>query len=182
MAVGQSKKSRKGSVKKGKSKAKRGKKKGAFKGQLFFVTGLLLAVVFLPTTFLLSIALLPTLAAAFVDRSKRKTKAVTVGAMNLAGSVPFMLELWFAGHDFEKAFDIVSDPKAIIVMYSAAAVGYLIDWAMTGIIASVLLQRGKARVKAITKRQNELVERWGKEVTGDVMMDEYGFSIEVKEE
>jgi len=137
-----------------------------------------MAIVFLPTTFMLSIAMLPTLAAAFVDRSKRKSKAITVGAMNLSGAVPFLLDLWTKGHNFEQAIEIVTNPKAIVVMYAAAAIGYLIDWAMTGIIASLLLQRGKARVKAIKKRQKELVDRWGKEVTREIAVDQYGFAIE----
>ena len=148
------------------------------KRQLFLMSGLLMAIVFLPTTVLLGIGMMPTIAAVFVDRSKRKTKAITVGAMNLAGSMPFVLELWTEGHNFDKAFSIVTDAKAIVVMYAAAAVGYLIDWAMTGIIAGFLLQRGKSRLKAIDKRQAELVDRWGEEVTGEVAVDQYGFALE----
>ena len=171
--------------KKNVSKNSGGKKKQnnkALKKQLFSVVGLLMAIVFLPTTFVLSISMLPTFAAFLVDRSKRKSKAITVGAMNLAGSVPFLLELWTEGHNFERGIEIITNPQAIIVMYAAAAVGYLIDWAMTGIIASFLLQRGKARAKSIKKRQAELIERWGKEVTGEVLVDKYGFTIEAKEE
>jgi len=158
--------------------AKKKAKSGGFKKQILSAAGLLMAIVFLPTTFMLSIAMLPTLAAAFVDRSKRKSKAITVGAMNLSGAVPFLLDLWTKGHNFEQAIEIVTNPKAIVVMYAAAAIGYLIDWAMTGIIASLLLQRGKARVKAIKKRQKELVDRWGKEVTREIAVDQYGVAIE----
>ena len=167
-----------------KTKRRRQKRapKKTLKKQIFLILGLLMAVVFLPTTVLLSIAMMPTFAAAVVDKGKRKTKAITVGAMNLAGSMPFLLELWMQGHNFEKAFMIVTDAKAIVVMYAAAAVGYLIDWAMTGVIAGFLLQRGRARVSAIEKRQKELVERWGKEVTGEVAVDQYGFAIEKYEE
>ena len=137
-----------------------------------------MAIVFLPTTFVLVIALLPTFVAAMVDRSKRKTKAITVGAMNLAGVTPFLLELWTGGNNFAAAFDIIANPKAIVVIYSAAAIGYLIDWAMTGLVASVLVQRGHARKKAIIKRQEDLVEQWGEEVTGDYRLDEYGFRLD----
>ena len=167
-------------------KLKRRKQKKAsnktLKKQVFLILGLLMAVVFLPTTLLLSIAMIPTFVAAVVDKGRRKTKAITVGAMNLAGSMPFLLELWMEGHNFEKAFMIVTDAKAIVVMYAAAAVGYLIDWAMTGVIAGFLLQRGKTRVSAIEKRQKELVKRWGKEVTGEVAVDQYGFAVEGSEE
>lgn len=179
MAIGEHK-NIKGKKSKKAPKKRRGKK--AVKKQMFLVSGLLMAVVFLPTTVLLGVGMMPTFAAALVDRSKRKTKAITVGAMNLAGSVPFMLELWTEGHSFEKAFSIVTDAKAIVVMYAAAAVGYLIDWAMTGIIAGFLLQRGKSRLIAIDKRQKELVDRWGKEVTGEVAVDQYGFAIEKPKE
>ena len=165
-----------------KTSSKKKASKSAVKKQLFSVVGLMMAIVFLPTTFILSIAMLPTFVAFIVDRSKRKTKAITVGAMNLAGSVPFLLELWMKGHNFEQAIEIITNPKAIIVMYAAAAVGYLIDWAMTGIIASFLLQRGKARVKAIEKRQKELIERWGEEVTGELVVDKYGFAVDAKEQ
>lgn len=179
MAVAQQTKIRK---KKNKKKKKKNNNNKALKRQIFLIFGLLMAVVFLPTTFLLCIAMMPTFVAALVDKAKRKTRAITVGAMNVAGSMPFLLELWMEGHNFEKAFIIATDAKAIIVMYSAAAVGYLIDWAMTGVISGFLLQRGKARVKAIEKRQKELVERWGKEVTGEVAVDNYGFAIESSDE
>ncbi|MFK7840519.1 MAG: hypothetical protein AB8B83_09365 [Bdellovibrionales bacterium] len=158
--------------------AKKVQKKKSFKGQAFSVAGLLMAIVFLPTTLMLMIGTLPTFAALFVDRTKRKTKVVTVGVMNVAGCVPFILELWTKGHNFERAVEIISNPQAVVVMYSAAAVGYLIDWAMTGIVASFLLQRGKARSKAIKKRQEELVQRWGREITGEVNVDKYGFEVE----
>lgn len=147
-------------------------------GTIFLAAGVLLAVVFLPTTLFLSVAMLPTAVAFLTDRLKRKTKAITVGAMNLAGSLPFMLELWMHGHSFDKAFSIVVDLKSMIVVYAAAAVGYLIDWSMTGIVANILVQRGRARKKAIKKRQQELVKRWGVEVTGEVPMDPQGFKLE----
>lgn len=146
--------------------------------RIFMVVGLIMAAVFLPTTVLLLIGMLPTFVAALVDRSRRKTRAFTVGAINLAGCTPFLLEMWMEGQTFEKAISIVLDPTAIIVMYAAAAVGYMIDWAMVGIVASVLYQRGLARQEQITKRQKELVARWGHEVTGAVPLDEKGFPIE----
>ena len=152
-------------------------KSAVFQRNMFIGLGLIMAVVFLPSTFLLSISMLPTYVAALVDKGKRRTKAVTVGAMNLAGTLPFLLELWMQGHNFDKAFSITMDASAIVVIYSAAAVGYVIDWVMTGVVSKFLLQRGKSRIKGIEKRQEELVERWGKEVTGDVAVDQYGFPL-----
>ncbi len=159
-------------------KKKKPSKTKSLKATVFLVFGLLAGIVLLPTTVLLAVAMLPTFVAAFVDKEKGKTKAITVGAMNLAGSMPFLLELWFEDHSFEHAFSFVMDPMVIIIIYSTAVIGYLIDWGVTKIVSLFLLQRGKARVKAIDKRQKELVERWGKEVSGDFIVDNYGFAVE----
>lgn len=158
--------------------AKKKKKQRSFQSQIFLIVGVIMAAVFLPSTFLLLVGMLPTPFAVFVDRTKKKNKVITVGALNLAGCAPFLFELWTTGHDFERSVEIVTDPQAIVVMYSAAAVGYLISWAMTGIVASMMYQRGLARKKAVEKRQKELVERWGREVTGELPLDEFGFAID----
>lgn len=149
-----------------------------FKGQLLMIAGIITAVVFLPSTFMLLIGMIPTPFAILVDRTRAKNKVITVGSMNLAGCSPFLFELWTTDHSFEKAFDIITDPFAIIVMWSAAAVGYIVNWAMTGIVSATLYQKGLSRQKYIKKRQQELVERWGREVTGELPMDAEGFPVE----
>lgn len=182
MAIGQYKKVVRKPVKAVKKQKTKGPAEAKqLKAKIFSAVGVLMGVVFLPTTVLLFVAMMPTFVAAVVDRAKRKTKAITVGAMNLAGATPFVLELWMQEHSFAKAFDIVTDAKAIIVIYSAAVIGYLIDWAMTSVVAGFLLQRGKSRSKAIKKRQKDLIERWGREVSGEVAMDQYGFALKDKE-
>lgn len=149
-----------------------------YHGQILMIFGGITAAVFLPTTALLSIGCLPTVVAAFVDNSRRKTRAITVGAMNVAGCAPFVFELWQHGNGMTKAMSLVMDPMAIVVMYVAAAVGYLIDWSMTGIVANLLHQRGLARQQAIIARQETLVDVWGREVTGEMPLDQWGFALE----
>ncbi len=145
--------------------------------QILGLFGFLTAVVFMPTTIMLFFGMLPTVGAALMDRSGRGIKAVTVGAMNLAGAFPFLLSLWTTGHSSENAISLISDPRTIIVIYSAAAVGYLIDWAMGGLVATVLIQQSSSRMKEIKKRQQELVQQWGQEVTGEMPLDAYGFPV-----
>ncbi len=140
--------------------------------------GFIAMIVFLPTTIFLFFAMMPTLVASLVDRSGKGTRALTVGAMNLAGSTPFLLELWTGGHTAENALTLISNPRTIIVIYCAAGIGYLIDWAMSGIVATVMIQRSASRLKEIKKRQADLVERWGQEVTGLLPLDAYGFPFE----
>jgi len=104
---------------------------------------------FMSSALLIIIGLLPMFVAFFVDKSAKKTKAVTVGAMNIAGIMPFLMELWMGDNSMEKAVTIIMAPMAIIVVYSAAGVGYIIDWAGTMAVASFMYQRGVARKKAI---------------------------------
>ncbi|MCC6597249.1 MAG: hypothetical protein IT559_00470 [Alphaproteobacteria bacterium] len=161
-----------------KKEAKKKKRSGAkFKVQIFLIGFLLLSAVFLPTAVLLFISLMPMFAAFFIDTTKKKLKTVTVGAMNMAGCMPFLMELWTSDHTLEKSLDIILDPMAIIVVYAAAGVGYLIDWTLTSLVASMAYQRAISRKKAIEERQAALIERWGLEVNGTIPLDAEGFPL-----
>lgn len=153
------------------------KKSLGWKGQVLFIAGIFTGAIFLPSTILLLVGMIPTPFALLTDRTRAKSKVITVGAMNLAGCSPFLFQLWTVDHSYGKSLSIVTDPFAIVVMWSAAAVGYILNWSMTGIVSSVLYQRGQARQKGIQKRQKELVERWGQEVTGDLPLDAQGFPL-----
>lgn len=139
---------------------------------------LLTAVVFMPTTVILLFGMLPTIVIVFFDSNKKKTKAMTVGFLNFAGCTPFILHLWYEGHVMENAVMIAFDPRFMIVMCSAAGIGHLIDWAMSGIVGTVMLERGKSRIEEIQKHQKSLVERWGPEVTGELPLDSRGFPVQ----
>ncbi len=154
------------------------KKKGGVLQKIRILGMVLVAFIFLPTTIMMLFALLPTVVAALIDRSGKLTKALTVGSMNLAGTMPFLLQLWTTGHSVENALVIISDPRTIIVIYCAAGIGYLIEWAMSGLVGSIMVQSSGARLKEIKKRQLALIARWGEEVTGDIPLDTYGFPVE----
>jgi len=162
-------------------KKKKQKKKISGKGQILGLVGLLTAIVFMPTTIMLMMGMIPTAVAAVIDKSGKGTKALTVGAMNLAGCTPFLIKLWTGGHTAELAVTLISDPRAMSIMYAGAGIGYLIDWAMSGIVGTIMLQRSTVRLKEIEARQAELVARWGREVTSEIMLDPYGFPIDAAE-
>ncbi len=156
-----------------KSKKKAGR---SWQIQLMLVFILLAGIAAMSTTMLLLIGMLPTFVALFIDRTAEKTRVLTVGAMNAAGCTPFILQLWTTGAAMDNALTIITDPLTIVVMYCAAGVGYIIDWSISGLVGSVMVQRGGLRRNQIAKRQAELVERWGPEVTGDSPVDAYGFA------
>ncbi len=150
-----------------KSKDSKSKKAGfGIKGRLFMIAFILLGLTFLPTSMLLFVGMLPSLVAFLVNSRGIGARASTVSAMNLAGCVPFVFKLWSSGNDFETSLDIISGEQAILVMYTAAAFGYMIDWVVTGIVSSYLYQKGMLRMEAIRKRQKALVEMWGENVSG----------------
>jgi len=157
--------------------AKRRKRKAGstWKAQVFLIMGLILCVMFSAVAIIMVVGMIPTIVAAIVDRTKGKIRTLTVGAMNFAGCAPFMIEVFKHGNNMSTAITYILQPRTIVVMYFAAGMGYLIDWAMTGIVSSIMVQRAKRRVKDIQKGQKDLIERWGPEVTGTIPLDEYGF-------
>ena len=93
--------------------------------------------------------------------------------------MPFLLDLW-GEQTFRHALVIIANPRTEIVMYSAAALGYLIDWAMGGIVRTVMMQTASLRLKDIDRQKTALVKRWGEEVTGAVPLDAQGYPLEKK--
>lgn len=161
-----------------KKKKSKGKKKNSFSLTFIFLAGV--ALIFMPTTILLFFGMLPTLVAALIDRSRKGTKALTVGAMNLAGCTPYLLELWVGHHTVDMALQLASNPGNIVMMYGAAAIGYMIDWMMAGVVTGIMVHNSTARIKEIEKSQKTLIERWGREVTGELVLDAYGFPVEAE--
>lgn len=144
------------------------KKKLGAKTTIMMIGLVFLGLIFMPTSFLLLVGLIPSWVAIFIGAITRGTRPATVVAMNLAGCMPFVMKLWSQGHTFENAVYIISDAQVITIIYTAAFFGYLIDWVVTGLVASYLYQKGKGRMKAIKKRQDELIKSWGEEVAGRV--------------
>ncbi len=155
----------------------------SFKARLLMVFVLMVGLVFLPTSMLLFFGMIPSMVAFFVSGRGYGARASTISAMNLAGCIPFVFKLWSMENDFEASFKIITNMNYMSIIYVSALFGYLIDWVMTGLMSSFLYQKGMNRMKAIKKRQELLIEQWGKGVTGVVendageeeKVDEYGF-------
>lgn len=147
---------------------------------LLAVAGLACALAFLPSSLLLFFGLMPTFAALLVDPTPDRIKTMTVACMNVAGIVPFLLELWTSGQaqDIMKAFEIIARAETLITMYGAAAGGYLLFYGVTSLVATVMLNNGRGRLEAVSKRMIELERKWGREVTGQIPLDDRGFPID----
>ena len=125
------------------------------------------ALVFLPSTIVFSVCMIPTLVAAIVDNHQQRTAWLTVGAMNLAGTVPIWFSLWDMGHTVSAAFQLVSTSGTIILSYGGAVVGWIIYYNVTPFVATIVLGKNEARYKTIERRQKELIKKWGEEVVSN---------------
>lgn len=164
-------------AKKKKKKAK--KKKGlGFKGFFLALCAAVMAIMFLPTTFLLAFGMLPTLVALGIDRDPGKNKSVTIGAMNFAGCFPYLVGIWSQGNPMDAAMSYLANPVTVVIMYGAAAIGYLINWFVTLGVASILAKRSEMRIKRIEEEKKALEERWGTKVNGNYILDDFGFPIQ----
>lgn len=165
-------------AKKKKTKKKNTKKTVGFRFILMLFLLALMSVMFLPTTLLLAVGMLPTLVAFVIDTDPAKNKSFTIGAMNFAGCFPFLLGIWQSQDAMYAAISYLADPKTVVVMYSAALLGYMINWIVAIAISSLLVKRAQMRIKKIEEQKLAMEERWGVKVNGMYNLDEYGFPIQ----
>lgn len=152
--------------------------------QLFLIVALACAVLFAPTTMIIFFGMLPTIGANLMDKTRGKSRAMCVGMMNLAGVMPFVLELWLstAPNSIDNALKVLMEPKSIVIMYVMAATGYAIESTVTGMVATIMQQRAVARLKQIEQILTEMQDRWGYFVDGSVKLDDYGFPVKSDDE
>jgi len=162
-----------------KNKNKKRHKLG-LKGQILLAMAIVTATIFIASAVFLMIAMVPTFVSLIVDRSKERLKSYTVGFLNFAGAFPFLLDIITTNHTIDYALIIATQPLTIAIIYAAAATGHLINWAVVGIIANILVQKGQKRLSVIMKRKATLKERWGEEVTGELELDADGFPLEME--
>ena len=129
---------------------------------------LVMAVFYFPTTVLFCGCMLPAFVAALVDNKPDRTAGPTVGALNLAGTVPAWLELWHMGGRIEHAIALLLQPKTLLLAYAAAAVGWMIYFHVPEIVSGMLAKRAQKRLGDIDRRQQELARKWGPQIAADI--------------
>lgn len=120
----------------------------------------------MPTSVLVLAGLAPTFVAYLIDRDPEKSAAITVGAMNLCGVAPFVVRLWQRGHEMAVTLRMLADPGTWLVMFGAAAIGWLMYFFIPQIVAAFITLRNQTRIKELEERRSLLVADWGTEVMG----------------
>jgi hypothetical protein len=133
---------------------------------LTVIVVVVLAMTALPLCILVVAGTLPTVVAALVDRHQRRYLARTVGAMNLAGVLPGALHMWESGITFASLQQVIDSPYNWLVMYGAAAVGWVLYFCVPPVVAMVVEIKVDESKRRLEARAKALIEEWGEEVTG----------------
>ncbi len=153
-----------------KEKKEDGKKKGGAKLILFMIL-LGCVVPFGVPTLLVCLGLLPTLVALVTDADEKRSSLATIGYLNFAGVLPFLVELWQKGQTMEAAWAIVRDPFSWVVMFGAAGVGHLILYTVPAIVASMVLMKQESRLRTLREGIAQLEAIWGADVTNALPLE-----------
>jgi hypothetical protein len=150
--------------------AQQDKQKGGGNGKLV-MTGLLMlpvVAVLLPSFIVLTANMAPTVVAYVVDRSREKYLAITVGLLNICGTLPALAGLWQQDQSYAAALDIAGNPLHWLMAYGAAAIGWVIYLGLPPILGHYYGITSQARLLNHQRKQQILVEAWGDEVRGEI--------------
>ncbi|MCL2469919.1 MAG: hypothetical protein FWF24_06825 [Alphaproteobacteria bacterium] len=152
-----------------KEKTPKAKGKGRFKKILFLLILLAIAPKALPT-FLLCVGLLPTLVAWMFSSKDDRYELAAIGYLNLAGVLPFILDLWEKGQRMEEAMRIAHEPYTWVIMFGAAGLGWLIMFALPPFVAAFTATTHESRLRTLQEARQELEKIWGPKVGSDESM------------
>ena len=131
---------------------------------LYTLIALPIGAMIIPTVVVLSVALVPTAVAFIMERKKGFYGGVTVGALNLAATAPYLVDLWFKGHTVDAAIGIITSVLAWAAFYGAAAVGWAIYAVTPNLVSSFMAMTAGRQITTLRARQRELVQTWGPDV------------------
>ncbi len=101
-----------------------------------------------------------------IDPFRSKYCARSVGMLNLAGVVPFLMKLWSENNTVSGVMDLLADPFSSLVMFGAAAMGWLIYLGVPTLVSVYKVIRAEQTIGVLKERQKELMEEWGEKVSG----------------
>jgi len=104
----------------------------------------------------------PTLVSFFVERRPGNSGSTCVLLFNLAGIIPVLGLIWDGPPN--GGAGAMGDVFNWLVVYAAAAVGFVVAWGSPYISATWTQIFAGSRLKAIKSRQKELYDEWGTSV------------------
>jgi hypothetical protein len=132
----------------------------------FSVVAVALLVVAAPALILLFVGMAPTAVALLIDRDAEKHAAISVAMLNFAGLSPYLADFVLGSASLGQAMAQVYTVFVLVVIYGAAAAGWVLVLLLPPVSAIVLGGLTDSRIQALRKEQKQLVEDWGEGVAG----------------
>ena len=135
-------------------------------GQLWVAAIAVLAslALVLPTAVLFVIGMIPACVALVVDTSPGKYAFRCVVALNGAGVAPLLFRLWRGSNNITDSMAILSNPISWLVMFGAAAIGWLLFLGLPGIVTMVNSIYAEQRIGSLREIQHDLIQEWGESI------------------
>jgi hypothetical protein len=124
-----------------------------------------LLVISLPTVLVLLFGMLPTIVAWVIDRSQQKYATFCVCGMNFSGMFPFLSDIWFKDHSTDAAVAVLTNVFDLMVIYGAAAFGWMMFIAVPPVISQFISAMLQRRVATLRDQQQKIIEEWGEGVS-----------------
>jgi hypothetical protein len=141
-------------------------KTGGFAFTAALVVALCVALTALPLVLIVAAGMMPTVAVTMIDRRPRYL-SYTVGAMNFAGVFPFLLAVAEGPMSMPAAAAKLADPPTWLVMYGAAAAGWLVCGATPMLARAGIELQAFQRRRALEALGKAIREEWGPEVVAE---------------
>ncbi len=108
------------------------------------------------------IAVLPTIVAIFIDKRISRAASNIIGAFNISGVFPYLYSLWSLGPEEanSKAQLLIVDMYTWLIIYSSAALGWVVIWGIPNFMARFLSFRSDEKRKYYRKEQINLYKEW----------------------
>jgi hypothetical protein len=135
---------------------------------LFGLAFIGMAVFAAPTCVLVLFGMVPSLVSYFAERRERPMLAFTIAPINLAGLMPYLLELWTGADTMTAVIRLLTDVYVWLVIYLSAGAGWLLFTTMPFIVASFMQSSLDSRKMKLKTLQQTLRADWGAEVSGSL--------------
>ncbi|TDQ80499.1 hypothetical protein A8950_3030 [Dongia mobilis] len=131
---------------------------------------ILLGLFFLPVSVVLLAAHVPTIVARIVDTSPGRRLTITVGAMNLLGSLYFLDQIIAVGAGIEDIGPTLANSFGWLYALTGAGAGWVLFGMMTPIVTRLAGAQSALRLRRVAGAQDKLVAEWGEAVRGPYAM------------
>ncbi|MHA1565643.1 MAG: hypothetical protein ACTSX7_10060 [Alphaproteobacteria bacterium] len=121
----------------------------------------------LPAFIILVMASIPPMVAYYIDRDSEKYAAVAVGSLSFAAALPYVLDLWFGTFTVRQVILTLSDPYTWLVVYGAAAAGWVLYFLLPTAAHSYLKLVTEHQLSSLRKECRALAKEWGSAIEPD---------------